>query len=652
MVTDKEGTEVAAWLNSVGIAALVLKYRVPHSREGALQDVQRALSLARARATEWNIDPKRLGVMGFSAGGNLAAKASTRFDERAYPPIDALDGHSCRPDFAVLVYPAYLDKDGRVAPDLNLQAKIPPTLIVHSEDDKNFVTGSKVYHATLDEAKAPHEFLLYATGGHGYRLRSEKDARAWPQAAVEWLREIGMRSAQDSHDGLPAWVKNVGARSAPAAGRTFSAKSYGAVGDGSSNSTKAIQRAIDACAEAGGGSVTLEPGRYVTGALFLKSNVHLRIDAGVTLLGSQDDADYPSLWTRIAGIEMKWPAALINVNDQRNVKISGGGTIDGRGQKWWDRFYTLLKAYEPRGLRWATDYDAERVRLMVIWQSTDVTVENLSLKRWGFWTLQVVYSEHVTVDKVKISDNAGPSTDGVDIDSSRYVLVANCDIDNNDDDICLKAGRDADGLRVNRPTEYVFIRDNIARRGDGVISFGSETSGGIRHVVAYRNRGVGTSEGVRFKSAKTRGGFVEDVLIRDLKLEDVPLPFTFTLDWFPSYSYARIPPGVQDVPPHWRVMTTPVTPPERGLAEFRKITIEDVEVSGAQRIFTASGLPGKPLRDLRFINVRAEGQEAGTIEYARDWVMENVTLTTADGVPVKVTHCVNVPVPPTRTRKR
>lgn len=106
VVYDKEGTEVAAWLNSVGITALVLKYRVPNNRAGALQDVQRALSLARARADQWNIDPKRLGVMGFSAGGNLAAKASTLFDQRAYTAVDAVDGQSSRPDFAVLVYPA------------------------------------------------------------------------------------------------------------------------------------------------------------------------------------------------------------------------------------------------------------------------------------------------------------------------------------------------------------------------------------------------------------------------------------------------------------------------------------------------------------------------------------------------------------------
>ena len=190
-VIDKEGTEIAAWLNSAGISALVLKYRTPNNRAGALQDAQRALSLARERAAEWNIDPQRLGIIGFSAGGNLAAKASAPLEERSYPAIDAIDRQSCRPDFAVLVYPAYLDdKAGHVAPDLNLKAKIPPTLIVHSEDDKTHVVGSKVYHAALDEAKVAHEFALYPTGGHGYGLHCEREARAWPDDTLKWLHKV------------------------------------------------------------------------------------------------------------------------------------------------------------------------------------------------------------------------------------------------------------------------------------------------------------------------------------------------------------------------------------------------------------------------------------------------------------------------------
>jgi hypothetical protein len=446
-------------------------------------------------------------------------------------------------------------------------------------------------------------------------------------------------------ESLPAWTKNVGARREPPRAKIFSANDFGARPDGATASTRAIQRAIDECSKQGGGIVRFEKGEYLTGAIFLKDNVNLRVDAGVTLRGSQDEKDYPRLPTRVAGIEMTWLAGLINVNDARNVKISGDGTIDGQGKKWWDKYWSLRKEYDAKGLRWAADYDAERVRLLVVWKSADVTIENLSLKRSGFWTIQIVYSDHITVDGVKISDNEGPSTDGVDVDSSRYVLIEHCDIDNNDDDICLKAGRDYDGLRVNRPTEFVFIKNNLIRRGGGVISFGSETSGGIRHVVALGNRGIGTKEGVRFKSAKTRGGVVEDVLIRGLKLENVPLPFTFTLNWNPSYSYATIPAGLKDVPAHWRVLNTPVLPLERGLCLFRNIAIENVEIVGANRIFTAAGLPQKLIEDVKFSDIKAEGREAGFIQYAKDWTMQNVHLKTASGEAVKISESQNVDAP-------
>jgi len=185
---NKEGTEVAEWLNSLGITALVLKYRTPKNREGAFQDLQRALSLTRANAKKWNVNPKKIGVIGFSAGGHLAAKASNLFETRSYSPIDAIDKKSVRPDFVVLVYPAYLERDGKIATELNLRAKIPPTLIVHNEDDKNFINGSKIYNAALDEAKIKHTFLLYQTGGHGYGLRSDKDAGKWTKDAAEWMK--------------------------------------------------------------------------------------------------------------------------------------------------------------------------------------------------------------------------------------------------------------------------------------------------------------------------------------------------------------------------------------------------------------------------------------------------------------------------------
>ena len=185
---SKEGVEVAEWLNSLGITAFVLKYRTPKNRDGAFQDLQRAIRMIRANEKKWNINSKKIGVIGFSAGGHLATKASNLFDIRSYSPMDSIDKKSCRPDFVILVYPAYLEHEGKIAAELNLKAKISNTLIVHNEDDKNFILGSKIYESALTAAKLKHKFLLYQTGGHGYGLRSDKDAGRWTNDSAEWLK--------------------------------------------------------------------------------------------------------------------------------------------------------------------------------------------------------------------------------------------------------------------------------------------------------------------------------------------------------------------------------------------------------------------------------------------------------------------------------
>ena len=188
---NKEGTEVAAWLNTLGITGVVLKYRVPKNQEGAYQDIQRAIRIVRQRASEWNIAPDRVGAMGFSAGGHLAARLSTVGGPATYPRIDEADDQPLRPDFALLVYPAYLDQG---LPKL-VDAKTAPTFIAHAEDDKSYIKGSKAYHESLLAAKVPTQFFKVATGGHGHGLRSEKEIKAWPDQCRDWLKQIGILPA-------------------------------------------------------------------------------------------------------------------------------------------------------------------------------------------------------------------------------------------------------------------------------------------------------------------------------------------------------------------------------------------------------------------------------------------------------------------------
>ena len=292
--------------------------------------------------------------------------------------------------------------------------------------------------------------------------------------------------------------------------KTYLANTYGANPNGTTLNTASIQKAIDAAAaNKDGGTITLKPGTYLTGSLFLKSNTTLEVPEGVTIIGSQKLEDYPMLPTRIAGIEMTWPAALINVRDKQNVTITGRGTIDGDGPTWWKSYWDLRTTYEPKGLRWASDYDARRPRLILFQNSSNIHLGGgILLKRSGFWTVQILYSHNVTLDGVTIRNNEGgkgPSTDGIDIDSSRNVLVQHADIDVNDDALCLKAGRDSDGLRVNRPTYNVKVHDSIIHHGAATITIGSETytleaedavyfDSGVRH--SYHRAGKGPCTGV------------------------------------------------------------------------------------------------------------------------------------------------------------
>jgi acetyl esterase/lipase len=206
LAIDKEGTEVADWLNSVGVTAFVLKYRVPRRPgdaadqppPGPLQDLQRAVSLVRSRADEWGVDPARIGVLGFSAGGNLAARAGTKFATRAYEPVDPSDEQPCRPDFCILIYPAYLTaKDGSLVPDLPVSAETPPMFLAHAHDDRVSPENSVALYLALKKAGVPGELHIYESGGHGFGLRpSARPASTWPARCEEWMKSRGLLGSE------------------------------------------------------------------------------------------------------------------------------------------------------------------------------------------------------------------------------------------------------------------------------------------------------------------------------------------------------------------------------------------------------------------------------------------------------------------------
>jgi acetyl esterase/lipase len=204
LAMDLEGTEICDWLTSRGITAVLLKYRVPLTKVGpygeappALEDAQRTMGLVRFHAAEWRIDPHKIGVIGFSAGGHLVAALSTHFDKRSYPAVDAADRTSCRPDFAIAGYPGHLWSDDEgflLNPHVPVTSHTPPTFLVQAEDDHvDGVEQSLVYYLGLKKAGVPVEMHLYAQGGHAFGLRRTKfPITEWPRLAEKWLGTIGM----------------------------------------------------------------------------------------------------------------------------------------------------------------------------------------------------------------------------------------------------------------------------------------------------------------------------------------------------------------------------------------------------------------------------------------------------------------------------
>jgi polygalacturonase len=506
---------------------------------------------------------------------------------------------------------------------------IPPALDKTTPPAPLTVSPSTATQTARSRPKLPVSKILQKTGGEG----------GYPAFALIFAVLIGCATTLTAH----------------AQSCSFTLNAAASHGEDIQANTALIQHNIDLASKCTG-TVAIESGTFRIGSLFIKSGVTLRLEKGATLLGSQNIKDYPEMPTRVAGLELTWPAALINVYKQSNVIITGEGTIDGDGKVFWDSYWALRKIDEPKGLRWASDYDAKRPRLIQIFDSSSVKLGGgLQLHRSGFWTVHICYSHDITVDGVTIVNNIGgrgPSTDGIDIDSSNHIDVSHADISVNDDALCLKAGRDSDGLRVNRPTTDIKIHDNIVRDGAAGITFGSETSGGFRNIEVWNITAQGhVPVGILFKSAHTRGGFADDIRLHDMTFDGVTAVLRITMNWNPSYSYATIPPGLTNYPAYYKTLTTPV-PEDKGRARVSNVHIWNVTATNAKTAFEVDAYTQVPLEHFKLDHIDITAATAGHIADARDWTFSDVVLHTADHSTIalsdstKVTGIVTHPGPP------
>ena len=387
---------------------------------------------------------------------------------------------------------------------------------------------------------------------------------------------------------------------------TFAKKSYpvtrfGAKADGTTDCTRAFRRAIDACANAGGGRVVVEDGTFLTGPIRLRSRVNLEVHEGATIKFVTDPKAYEQfVLTRFEGVELMGLSPLIYALDAANVAVTGAGTLDGQASNtvWWHwngspRYGWKQGAGNQRAARAQLFEMAERnvpvqsrrfgvdsfLRPPFIqpYRCNNVLIEGVTIRNSPMWEINPVLCRNVTVRGVQI-DSHGPNNDGCDPESCRDVLIEHCRFDTGDDCIAIKSGRNADGRRVNVPTENVIIRDCEMRDGHGGVTIGSEISGGVRHVYAERNKmdSPQLDRALRLKNNAMRGGVLEHIYMRETtigRLADAVLQVDFLYE---EGANGNFPPVVRDV--ELLRVTSKKSNYALYLRGYEKGTIDDVRV--------------------------------------------------------------------------
>jgi len=379
----------------------------------------------------------------------------------------------------------------------------------------------------------------------------------------------------------------------------FNVVDFGAVGDGQTLCTEAIQKAVDECGKAGGGKVVVPPGKYLTGPIFLRSNVHFEVTAGATLLASTNLDLYPPIEGRWEGIERTVYASLITGHDLENVSITGRGVLDGQGEVWWKAHEETRAVRRKHGIREREpDNPPEaplrwpRPRTINLYRCNNVLISGLTIIDSPAWTVHPVYCDNVTVEKITIiQPYDSPNTDGINPDSCKNVRISNCYLDCGDDCITLKSGYNEDGRRVGIPCENIAITNCTFAHGHGGVVIGSETSGDVRNVTISNCVFDGTRRGLRVKSTRGRGGVVENIRASNLVMRGTDVAFSITM----FYSSGGKGDFVVDE-------TTPT---------FRSMHWSEIIVTDANKAAVIEGLPEMPIEELSLSNIVVESSQTG-----------------------------------------
>lgn len=405
----------------------------------------------------------------------------------------------------------------------------------------------------------------------------------------------------------------------------FDVREFGAVGDGKTVCTNAFAEAIKVCSEAGGGTVYVPAGDYLTGAIIFKSNINLYLDAGAKILFTNEINDYPVVNSRWEGVERKVYASCIYGENLENVSVTGHGTLDGQGQFWWKIFREKKNEYP-------------RPKLVSFHGCKKVLLDGVTMINSPSWTVNPICCENLTVNNITIiNPSDSPNTDGIDPESCKNVHISNCHIDVGDDCITIKSGTEETEERI--PCENLTITNCTMVHGHGGVVIGSEMSGSVRNVVISNCVFEGTDRGIRIKTRRGRGGVVEDIRVNNIIMKDVLCPLVMNLYYFcgpggkEKYVWDKNPyPITKDTPAFRRIHFSNITAREiRAAAGFlyglSELPIEDITFDNISIAMAENAQPGVPammdgvepmkqkgffacnVKDVYFNNVSVSGHE-------------------------------------------
>ena len=416
--------------------------------------------------------------------------------------------------------------------------------------------------------------------------------------------------------------------------------------------TKTIQQAIDQAAKDGGGTIYFPAGDYLTGAIHFKSNITLHLDAGAVLRFSDDFDNYlPFVQMRWEGTVMNNFSPLIYAENVKNIAITGRGTIDGQGKKWWNAMYDIELAKEKRPLNkyqkmWQeANPDLEtsayyqrtmnlkffRPPLFQAFKSENILIEGITIQNSPFWTINPAFCDNIRITGVTIFNPPSPNTDGINPTSCKNVHISDCHISVGDDCITIKSGRDADGRKWATPTENVTITNCTMLSGHGGVVIGSEVSGGIKKVTISNCVFDGTDRGIRLKTARGRGGVVEDIRVSNVVMNNIQKEAIMINMYYDKNT--KVGPVTEETPVFRNI-------------HFSGITGQDINTAAK-----VLGIEEMPVSNIRFSDIDMQAKEGFYISKASGVEIHDVTVTTELGSSFEVLNSDAVVLDNVKTQK-